>query len=248
MSTINKDVLQDIIQHTMGLDDIDLIKITGTASETSVNAVAESRTVILNGKFKAAIPDFVGTFGMPNLPKLKTILGFSDEYDDNANITVINQSRNGVNQPASIHFENKTGDFINDYRLMSKEIVEEKVKNVLFKGATWNTEFEPGISGIQRLKKQSSVHTEEETFTTKPVGGNLQISFGDVATHSGNFVFHNSLSGNLSKTMSWPVKQFLRIMDLAGTKKVYISDQGVMKITVDSGIADYEYLIPAKSS
>lgn len=247
MSSINKDVLQDIIQHTGGLDDIDLIKVTGTTSETLVSAVAESRTVILNGKFKAAIPDFVGVFGMPNLPKLKTILGFTDEYDDNAIITVITQNRAGVNQPASIHFENKTGDFVNDYRLMSKEIVEEKVKNVVFKGATWNTDFEPSIAGIQRLKKQSSVHSDEETFTTKMVGGNLQMSFGDPATHSGNFVFQGGITGNLSKTMSWPVKQFLRIMDLAGTKKVYISDQGVMKITVDSGIADYEYLIPAKS-
>jgi hypothetical protein len=247
MSTINKDILQDIIQHTMGLDDIDLVKIAGTTTETAVIAVAESRTVILNGKFKAPIPDFVGIFGMPNLPKLKTILGFTDEYDDNAKITVNTQNRNGVNQPSSVHFENKTGDFINDYRLMSREIVEEKVKNVLFKGATWNTDFEPGIAGIQRLKKQSSVHTEEESFTTKVVNGNLQISFGDVATHSGNFVFQSNLSGNLSKSLSWPVKQFLRIMDLPGTKKVYISDQGVMKITVDSGIADYEYLIPAKN-
>jgi hypothetical protein len=35
-------------------------------------------------------------------------------------------------------------------------------------------------------------------------------------------------------------------MDLQGDKKVYISDQGAMKITVDSGIAEYEYLLPAQ--
>jgi hypothetical protein len=36
-------------------------------------------------------------------------------------------------------------------------------------------------------------------------------------------------------------------MDLAGDKHVYISDQGAMRITVDSGIAQYEYLLPAQS-
>jgi len=39
----------------------------------------------------------------------------------------------------------------------------------------------------------------------------------------------------------------LAIMDLQGDKRVYISDAGAMKITVDSGLADYEYLLPAQS-
>jgi hypothetical protein len=45
----------------------------------------------------------------------------------------------------------------------------------------------------------------------------------------------------------WPVKQFISIMDLPGDKVVKFSDQGVAQITVDSGIADYTYLLPAQS-
>lgn len=247
MNDISRDALQDIIDHTLPLGCIDLIKVTGTDTETVVNAAAEDRTVIMNSKFKAAIPGFKGVFGMPNLPKLKTILGFSDEYDENAKITVTTVSRDGMTQPSAIHFENKVGDFVNDYRLMSKSIVEEKVKQVVFKGATMNVDFEPTIAGIQRLKKQSNVHNEETVFTTKLSSGSLHISFGDPATHSGNFVFHTGLSGSLSRPLEWPVRQFLSIMDLLGNKHIYISDQGVMRITVDSGIADYEYLIPAQS-
>lgn len=247
MNDISKDILQDIIDHTLPLGCIDLIKVTGADTETNINAAAEDRTVIITGKFNAPILGFKGIFGMPNLPKLKTILGFSDEYDENAKITVTTQNRDGVDQPVAIHFENKTGDFVNDYRLMSKTIVEEKVKNVVFKGATWNVSFEPTIAGIQRLKKQSNVHNEETVFTTKLSGGNLNVSFGDPATHSGNFVFHNGLSGSLSRPLEWPVRQFVSIMDLVGDKTIYISDQGVMRITVDSGIANYEYLLPAQS-
>jgi hypothetical protein len=246
-NSVSKDALQDLIQNTLGLGGIDLIKITGTATETAVNACAEDRTVIMSSKFKQQIPGFTGVFGMTNLGKLKTILGFTDEYDENAQITVATQSRDGVDQPVGIHFENKKGDFVNDYRLMSKAIVEEKVKNVVFKGAAWNVDFGPKIPGIQRLKKQASVHSEEATFATTIANGNLNISFGDISTHSGNFTFEASVSGSLSRALQWPVKQFLAIMDLPGDKHIYISDQGVMRITVDSGIAEYEYLLPAQA-
>lgn len=242
-----KDILQDIINHTLNLGGIDLIKVVGTDKETTINGVSEKKTVIFSAKFKAPVAEFVGTFGMPNLPKLKTILGFSEEYDENAKITVLTQKVDNADQPATIHFENKAGDFINDYRLMDKAIVESKVKNVQFKGAKWDVDFQPTVAGVGRLKKQSMLHSEDEVFKTTLKGGNLTAHFGNPSNYSGNFVFHPGITGSLSKTLGWPVKDFITIMDLLGDKHIYISDQGVMRITVDSGMADYEYLLPAIS-
>jgi hypothetical protein len=242
-----KDQLNDIISHTQQLGFIDLIKVTGTDQGTAINGIAEDRTVIITGKFKVPHPDFIGTFGMPNLGKLKTIVGF-EEYDEKAKITMTTQTRDGVTVPSAIHFETATGDFINDYRLMSQSIVEEKVKAVKFAGATWNVEFEPKVVNIQRLKKQAAANSESLTFVTKTDGTNLKIHFGDVSSHSANFVFESDIGGSLARAWAWPVKQFISIMDLAGDKKIYISDQGAMKITVDSGIAEYEYLLPAQQA
>lgn len=241
-----KDYLNDLIAHTSQLGFVELIKITGTDKETTLNAIAEDKTVIITGKFKTPHSEFIGTFGMPNLNKLKTILGF-DEYDENATINVTRQTRDGVDVPSAIHFETQTGDFVNDYRLMNQAIVEEKVKAVKFAGATWQVEFVPQVLNIQRLKKQASANSEETTFTTKTENGDLKIFFGDVSTHSGNFVFEAGVTGALSRQWAWPVRQFLSIMDSLGDKKVYISDAGAMKITVDSGTAQYEYLLPAQS-
>lgn len=242
-----KDILQDIINHTFTLGDIELLKVVGSTTETVVSGKSEKNTVFMTGKLKAPVADFIGTFGMPNLPKLKTILGFNEEYDENAKITVLMQKVDGVDHPSTIHFENKSGDFVNDYRLMDKAVVESKVPNVVFKGTKWDTDFEPTIAGIQRLKKQSMLHSDDEVFKTQLTNGNLQVTFGNPANYSGNFVFHSGLSGSLSKTLGWPVKQFISIMDLLGDKHIYITDQGAMRITVDSGIADYEYLLPAQS-
>lgn len=241
-----KDNLQDLIQHTFGLGVIELVKVVGTDKETQITAIAEDKSVIVSGTFKNPIIDFNGTFGMPNLSKLKTILGF-DEYDDQAVINVTTQNKDGSNVPVAIHFETKTGDFVNDYRLMSKAIIEEKVKDVKFKGATWNVEFEPTIAGIMRLKKQASANSEENNFTTKTDKNDLRIYFGDVSTHSGNFVFHSGIKGTLSKQWMWPVKVFQSIMDLPGDKIVRISDQGAAEIVVDSGLATYRYLLPAQA-
>jgi hypothetical protein len=241
-----KDNLQDLIQHTHGLGNVDLIKVSGTDTETQINAVAEDKTVIVSGTLKNPVADFIGVFGMPNLGKLKTILGF-DDYDTDAKISVATSNRDGVDIPTTIHFETKNGDFVNDYRLMSKAIVEEKVKSVTFKGTTWNVEFEPSIAGIQRLKKQASANSEQEHFTMTTVNGDLKINFGDPSTHSGNFVFQPSVGGTLSKTWHWPVKVFQAILDLPGDKTIRIADAGATEITVDSGLATYRYLLPANA-
>lgn len=241
-----KDHLQDLIQHTLGLGVIDLIKVDGTATETKISAIAEDRSVIVNGVLKEPVADFMGTFGMPNLSKLKTILSF-DDYDDSSTIGVTRTEKNGEEVPTAIHFETSAGDFVNDYRLMSKTIIEEKVRNVTFKGATWNVEFNPSVAGIMRLKKQASANSEELNFTTRTDNGDLKIYFGDPSTHSGNFVFHPGVTGALTRNWMWPVKVFLSIMDLPGDKTVRISDQGAAQITVDSGLAVYEFLLPAQA-
>lgn len=240
-----KDYLLDVITHTNSLDGVDLIKITGTDTQTQVNAIADNKNVIISGTFKNPIVDFVGVFGMPNLSKLKTILSF-DEYDENARIALVTTNRNGEDVPSSIHFETATGDFVNDYRLMSKELIEEKVKAVAFKGATWNIEFEPTIAGVQRLKKQASANSEEEFFTVKTDKTDVKIHFGDPSTHSGNFVFQSGVSGSLNRAWMFPVKAFLNIMDMVGDKTIRISDQGVAEITVDSEISNYKYYLPAQ--
>lgn len=236
-----KDYLQDMIAHTSALGFIDLIKVTGTDQETKINASSEKQTVMITGTFKNASPDFIGTFGMPNLGKLKTILSF-DEYGDDSKISVV---RNAASLPECVHFESKNGDFVNDYRLMSKEIADDQVKIFAYKGKDWDVEFVPSVESILRLKKQSQVHSEEETFATRIANGNLYFDFGDVSTHNGNFVFQSGVTGTLSKKLKWPVTHVISILNLPGDKVFRINGAGALEITVDSGLANYSYLLPA---
>ena len=84
---------------------------------------------LLYKQIKDQVQGLSGTFGLSNPSKLNILLNI-DEYKENANITVNEQERNGETVPFGLHFENASGDFKNDYRFMSKEVVEEKLKSV----------------------------------------------------------------------------------------------------------------------
>ena len=241
-----KDHLLDLVEHSYDLGCVDLIKISGTDKETVVDGLAEDKSVVLKARFHTPVAEFIGTFGMPNLAKLKTLLRIP-EYAEDAEITVRRQERNGAEAPVGLHFKNKAGDFQNDYRFMVSEIVNEKLKTVKMRDVNWAIEFEPTVASIMRLKMQAQANAEETTFQTKTEDGHLKFLFGDHSTHAGDFVFQHDVGGKLSKQWNWPVTQFIGIMNLNGDKKVQISDEGATKITVDSGIAVYEYILPAQS-
>lgn len=238
-----RDHLLDLVEHTFDLGCIDLVKITGDDKSTVINGLAEDRSVIVEGKFANPVADFIGTFGMPNLSKLKVLLNLQ-AYKENAKLTI---NRKDTGAPDQLNFENDTGDFKNSYRFMASEIINEKLKTVKFKGVNWNIEFEPTTASIMRLKMQAAANAEEVTFQAKTENGDLKFYFGDHSTHAGNFVFQGGVQGQLKRAWSWPIKTVISILDLTGDKTFKISDDGAAQITVDSGLAVYSYILPAQS-
>ena len=238
-----RDHLLDLVEHTLKLGCIDLIKITGDDKSTVINAVAEDKSVVVEGTFNSPVAEFIGLFGMPNLPKLNILLNLS-EYKEGAKLNV---TKRADGSPDGINFENAAGDFKNNYRFMASEIITEKLKTVKFKGVNWHIEFEPTVAAIQRLKMQASANAEEPNFTAKTENGDLKFSFGDHSTHSGNFVFQPGVQGQLKRAWSWPILRVISILDLTGDKVMSISDDGAAQIKVDSGLATYTYIIPAQS-
>jgi hypothetical protein len=240
-----KDILQDVVAHTHALGFLALVKVSNDEG-TQIDSMADDRSVILTATTATPVAEFKGTFGMPNLDKLALHLK-NPEYKDNAKIDVIEAERNGETIPTHIHFENAAGDFQNDYRFMNKAIIEEKLKTVKFKGASWNVTFQPSMASIARMKLMSAAHTEEPTFNVSTNDGNLTFSFGDASTHAGEFVFQHGVEGSLQHTWSWPVAQVQSILNLDGDVTMSISDQGAMMISVDSGMVKYDYILPAQS-
>ena len=240
-----KDILQDIVAHTHSLGFLSLVKVSSDDG-TAIDSMAEDRSVILTSTTHSPVAEFKGTFGMPNLDKLALHLK-NPEYQKDAKIDVVEADRNGEVVPTHIHFENAAGDFENDYRFMNKQIIDEKLKTVKFKGASWDVVVEPSMASIQRMKFQSMAHAEETVFTVRTEGNSLVFSFGDASQHAGSFVFQTDITGTLKHAWAWPVAQVQAVLNLDGKVTMSISDQGAMQLTVDSGLAEYNYILPAQT-
>ena len=241
-----KDILQDIVSHTHSLAVLTMLKIKPDTDTTIIESISEDRSVILKATTHKKIAEFIETFGMPDLHKLLYHLK-NPEYAKDATLTVETGIRNNETVPTHIHFENAAKDCHNDYRLMEKSIIEDKLKSVKSKVSTWDVVFEPTFAAIQRLKLMAgTLDQDDKLFVVKTENGDLNFYFGDQNTHAGKFTFHYNVSGKLSHTWAWPVEVVQKILGLDGDKILSISDHGVMMITVDSGLAKYDYMLPAQ--
>ena len=241
-----RDQLLDLVKHTYGLGVIDIVKLTSTEDETTVDSIANDNSVVLHAEFKRHIPGLVGVFGMPQLNKLSTILNIS-EYKDHAKLTVSTQVREGQRIPEGLHFENARGDFQNDFRFMSQQMVTEKLKIPRMKSVIWEVVFEPTLANIQRLKFQTLAHNDDTQFAARTEKGDLKFFFGDHSSHAGSFVFAEGVGDVLHTPLRFPIAIVNSILGLAGGKVFQISNSGVAQITVDSGLATYTYMLPAQT-
>ena len=241
-------LLKDIVAHTNKLGFLNIVKITGTAEKTLIDSMADDRAVIMYGETKDPQPAMIGTFGMPQLEKLRYLLD-GKEYQTDATIDVVTAVRNGETVPVGMHFENKDGDFKNDYRFMNQEIINEKLKTVKFRGVKWDLVMQPTVGAVQRFQFQAGANNEHTTFLAKTDGNKLKFTFGDVSSHGGEFIFATDVVGTLNKGWTWPVGAVLNILKIADTNVTTISfsNEGAMQIELDSGIATYKYIIPAQA-
>ena len=243
------DLLKDIVGHTHSLGFLDIVKVTGDDAATKLDSMADDRSVIMEAETANPYPDMLGVFGMPQLQKLKYLLDGA-EYKDDAKISITTAERNGETIPVGIHFENKDSDFKNDYRFMSTEVINEKMKTVKFRGVKWDVEVDPSVSAVQRFNFQAGANSEHPTFLAKTDGGNLKFIFGDASTHGGEFIFAQNVEGKLDRGWTWPVLPILSILKIADVNntKMSLSNEGAIQITLDSGLATYKYIIPAQAA
>jgi hypothetical protein len=243
-----KDFLQDLVAHTHTLSVLPLVKVTASATDATIEALAEDRSVMLFATTHSPVDGLDNCiFGMPNLNKLDLHLK-CPEYKTDSIIKVVYDNRDGVKLPTGLHFSNSAGDYENDYRFMNEEIINAKVRRPKSKvEIVYDLEFIPTIVSVQRLKHQAAAHSEETVFQLSTVNGDLVFSFGDASTHAGSFIFHHEVNATLKNTWSWPITHVSNILNLDGDITMRVSDQGSLQITVDSGSALYSYTLPAQT-
>lgn len=246
MST--RDVVQDIVKHTAGLGFIGSVKVTGTETETMLDAMDSDRTVILQARLHNAVPEFSGEFGLGNLGFLNGVSSLPNYQTDDATVEVVSRDRNGVTAPDHLLFKDAAGN-TDQYRFMSKEIVEQTLQTVKFKGVEWDVTIEPTKQKVSELQQVAGIYGGiEPNFTVKTENGNLIVTVGaSDGSFTGKRTFAQNVDGELNEGYAWPLSQVLSILKLgmSGSCVMQISKKGALMISVDSGIGKYDYILPA---
>lgn len=245
-----KDIVFDIVKHTAGLGFIEQVKVVGADDETTLQAADADRTVVVNAKLHAPVADFAGEFGMGNLSFLNGICSLPNYKEEDASVEVNRRERNGTEIPVELKFKDGQGN--NDtYRLMSKDIVEQTLKTLKFKEPAWDVVFEPSKAKVSELTQVAGIYGGiEPNFSVKTEDGNLIVTLG---SSEGGFLgkrtFANNVDGDMTEGWSWPLGQVLAILKLGmtGTCNMKFSNAGALMISIDSGLGQYDYVLPANT-
>ncbi len=157
------DTLKDVLRHTHALGIYEMVKVTGTMETTEIETVDSDKTVILKGKLKNPVPDFVGnTVGLSRMATLARFIEYPGYSEDTATVEVITQKRNDEEVPAEVKFD--CPDATANYRFMAAEIVNQQLKAINFKGASYDVEINPSAKMLKDLNFFSSALGLEDTF------------------------------------------------------------------------------------
>jgi len=243
--------LSDIVKHTHALGFIEAVKVKGDEESVIIEAMEENRAVVLTGVINKPIENLVGTVGLSRMGVLAGYLGFDRFNSKDATVTIESRDRGGIETPAEVSFDSGSGHS-GQYRFMAAEVAEEQIQVPPFKGAEWKVTVEPSSQGITDLSTMNNIlGSYEDSFIAKTNNGNLEFHIGSGSTDRSKITFAKNISGTLTHAWRFPVTHFLAIMKLHKSSeftRVSFSDQGALKIEVNSGIGTYTYILPARAS
>ena len=245
-----KDVFKDVLKHTHGLGIFEMVKITGALDSTEIETVDADKTVIFKGQTHSPVVDFVdSTIGLSRMGVLQGYLQYPGFDDETAKVEVVKQDRNGDTVPTEIKFVSSDGNDAH-YRFMLADVINQQLKSIKFKGADFDINIVPTQKNLKDLSYFNSVlGGYEANFAPKTDGTQLYFHIGDGVSDRTKISISNEIEGSITKDWRWPLDIVLRILKLSesGNCVMSINDEGLLQIIVDSGMAKYTYLLPAKS-
>lgn len=231
--------LKDIVGHTLPVG-LQTLRVDTTETGANIAGMATDRSLYVSGVVVGKPEGMEGVFGVPNLQRLNTILQF-EEYREEAVVTAQSTDSNTT----SINFNNSTNEFKNNYRLMSRNVVEDTIKVPKIRDMKWDVTVSPAVVNIERFRRQASIYGDG-LVGVETRDGCLIMSFGDPAHSTGEIVFAHEVSGELKKT-NWPVRVIASVLDTVGDKVIRFAQIGAAEVSVDSGSSKWVYVVPASN-
>lgn len=244
-----KDTLKDILKHTHGLGIFDMVKITGTDAETTIETTDAEKTVILKGKTVNVVSDFAdATVGLSRMAVLNGYLQYPGFDEDGATVKVTTQERNGDTVPVEVKFEAADGtDAV--YRFMLADVINQQLKEIKFRGAEFDIDIVPTAKNIKDLVYFNGIlGAFESNFSPRIVDKKLYFHIGDGVSDRTKILIAEGIDAKINADLRWPLDIVLKILKLSDSSNATLSinTKGLLQIKLHSGLGEYTYLLPSK--
>lgn len=243
-----KDCIKDLTTYVIPTGFFDKIKVNATQKEITVEAMEKEKEVILKGKFLKPLPELTGECGLSNLSLLGTICSDPQFNAKESNMTVVYKTEDAERVPSELFYENASKSHIN-YRFMSMKLIPDQPKYLEPK---WDVVINPTKANVQQFAwAANGLASYEQYFIPKIVDGNLKFFIGEenAATQKGGVVFAADLTDSFESQHKWKIQQVLGILKVVDTCdcEMAFSTKGAIQITLNTGVGNYRYILPAKT-
>lgn len=240
------DSLKDVVKHTLPF--FEMVKIYNEEGITKFESINDTGSLVLiNGELNTSIPELDDTsVGLSRLNILRRIVDF-EQFSGEASTNVIKIRDGATRYPEEITFKSGAGHKAT-YRFTAPHLVDGKVVVPDFNEPKWDVEYTPTMDSTKDLVYFSGILGALETeFTPSVSNGKLLFNIGIDGTDR-SVLPVAEVSGHLNNGMIWKLGDFLSLMRLSNDaiSKVKISNSRAISVSIDSGIASYEFIIPAR--
>ena len=249
--TAIKDTMLDILKYTNN-EFFTNISIDGKSGETKVSAVDDQGTFILNGKLKNEQAEFKDSVaGLGSLSYLRGLTQWEPFKSKDGTLEVLYTTRGDKTFPEAFKFANVNSGAKASYRLMHESSVT--TPPTINEGVTWDIEFVPLAEKINELSQLATLLADvEKHFIVKVEDGDLTILIGEEgsSSHRASLVFASGIEGEVPSIMKWAIPQTMHLLRLCaanGESVLKINKKGVLCVSIDTGMANYDYFLIADS-
>lgn len=244
-----KDTLKDILKHTHGLGIFEMVKITGTDAETTIETTDAEKTVILKGKTISVVPNFAAaTVGLSRMSVLNGYLQYAGFDEAGATVDIVTQERNGDTVPVEVKFEAADGtDAV--YRFMLADVINQQLKEIKFRGAEFDIDIVPTAKNIKDLVYFNGIlGAFESNFSPRIADKKLYFHIGDGVSDRTKILIAEGVDAKINADLRWPLDIVLKILKLSDSSNATLSinTKGLLQIRIHSGLGEYTYLLPSK--
>jgi hypothetical protein len=227
-----------------------MMKIESSTTGTTIAAIDDAKTVVINGTLKTPMKELKGTVGLSRMAVLQGYLKFPPFKEDGATVEITTTERDGEDIPTEITFSSPDGH-ASSYRFMHKDVINEQIQVPNLKDQdTWDVVITNTDALMTDLSYFNGVlGSFEPVFTAKTDGTDLNFYIGSGATDRATVPVAKGVSGTLNGA-TWRLVETLAILKLAknaGECTLSFANRGVLKIEMETTLGTYEYLLPAQA-